>query len=357
MRGRGARGRLSATWWPALARVRALTRARRAARGRAPSPESAPALRRPARVSAARGSRSTRSRGFCALSLEILWFRLLDVAVKSHGLHLRHRARALPARPRPRAAWSARRLVARLRRPLAAFLALPVRAARERRRWRSRSSRGCRPRRPLYAWFFDYWGTSRSSTSARTGRCRQLAAALRACCRSRSSPCRRSSWGFRSRAAARGARRPAHERPQGRPAAGREHRRLHGGQPARRASLAARARSGPPGRFRLLMGAGGARVRCRRRARLRLARRFALRAALALVALAVALPGERRRSGSGCTATTRATPLAFSTRTRAAWARSLPGERRALAGLRQRQAPQLAALRRHPHAARRACPR
>ena len=76
--------------------------------------------------------------GFVALSLEIVWFRLLDVAVKSHGLHVRHRARALPARARRWAAWPARRSRARSRRPLRGVPAdCQCAAARARRRCRS----------------------------------------------------------------------------------------------------------------------------------------------------------------------------------------------------------------------------
>jgi hypothetical protein len=75
---------------------------------------------RPSR--SAPGWASTRSSGFCALSLEILWFRLLELAVKATAFTFGTMLALVPPRARPSGACSGRRFVARLRRPLRAFL-------------------------------------------------------------------------------------------------------------------------------------------------------------------------------------------------------------------------------------------
>ena len=108
--------------------------------------------------------------GFVALSLEIAWFRLMDVAVKSTAYTF-GTVLALYLLGLGLGSLVGGRRAARLERPLAAFLDLQLLLLASAGR-RSRSSRGCRPRRRGTACSSSTGSTSRSSTSARTGRCR-----------------------------------------------------------------------------------------------------------------------------------------------------------------------------------------
>ena len=93
--------------------------------------------------------------GFVALSLEIVWFRIIDVAVKATRLHVRHRARALPR-------WAGRRVprrrarVGRVRRP-APCLPRSASAAPRVRGPRRRSSSPSCARTPRSTTARPYW--------------------------------------------------------------------------------------------------------------------------------------------------------------------------------------------------------
>ena len=177
-------------------------------------------------IASACGSPSTRLSGFCALALEILWFRVLEMAVKSTAftfgtvlaLYLLGAAAGLP---------------------------------RSARRWWPACGTRCGPSSSCSA----SCSRTRGSPSRCSCRCRRTLPATRGTCATgaRAGSAWAATWEPAAvlapvrpaavrdlRAAhgahgpvvpdppARGARRPAHQRPQGRPAAGREHRRLRG---------------------------------------------------------------------------------------------------------------------------------
>src|SRR5262249_37859531 len=97
--------------------------------------------------------------GFVALSLEVLWFRLLDVAVKSTAFTF-GTVLAVYLLGSAAGCLVAVRRVERLRRPLATFLAcqcaivLPAGLA-------VTALVRLPPATPIYAWFVEYWGTYR----------------------------------------------------------------------------------------------------------------------------------------------------------------------------------------------------
>jgi spermidine synthase len=98
--------------------------------------------------------------GFCALSLEIVWFRIIDVAVKStaftFGTVLAVYLLGLAA-----GTFVGIALVGRLRHPLAAFLACEC-ALLASAAVAVRALTLVPPSTPFFAWFFELWGGHRS---------------------------------------------------------------------------------------------------------------------------------------------------------------------------------------------------
>ena len=227
--------------------------------------------------------------GLCALSLEILWFRVLEVAVKATAFTFGTML-ALYLLGSAIGCLAGAPFVARLRRPLHTFLAcqcvllaysgavilllvaLPADGA-------------------VLGWYWSYWqSTGRHLPAGRGVGLGHAEAALRLAAvralRTADDP-----DGLRvSRAAARGTGRPAHQRAQGGPAAGRQHRSgcMFGSLAVGLVSLRL---VGTTGTLRLLMVAGAlfAAVGLWR---------FGARTVFApllagLLVLAVALPGQR----------------------------------------------------------------
>ena len=268
---------------------------------------------------------------------------------QEHRLHLRHRARALPARPRrrqprrrpargaPRAARSRRSSTASCCCSSAAggALALVAWLPPGRRSTAGSSSTGAR---------------RASSTSAPTGTRRRCCASTRSC-RSRSSGCRRCSWASRSRPCS------ARSRTTRRRAAARSgccRRPTSSAAPPAACSRASCCSSGWARRAACACcsrEAGSCSCCCGRASRARARGLWARAAALLLVLLA--LPSNdalwRRLHGID-----RAAVEGLHRRGRERRERHVPGTGRALARDGQRPAAQLAALRGHPHAARRA---
>ena len=265
---------------------------------------------------------------------------------EGQGVHLRHRARPLPGRASPWAAWPPRLLVQRVGRPLRAFLLCqcallvyaggrrgPARpAARGHARLRvARRVLGAKPRTDP--------GRRREPAASRasTSRCPW-------CCSGRPP----SSWGspsrccsarcrtIRARAAARSG---SCRRPTSRAA----------WRAASLVGLWAVALAGHHGHrcgSVVLLGLGFCRGRRGSTAGARALRRAG---AALLVAAAAAVPPERAL-WPACTA--RRAPRRSWTRTPPAWPRSCPS-RRAPGRCREREAPQLAPVRRRAHAPRR----
>ena len=90
------------------------------------------------------GSRSMPSSGFCALALEMLWFRMIEVSVKSTALHVRHAAGRCISFGSGVGAIAGIALAPRDRRPAARLPGLPVPAARLRLRRDRAAASGCR---------------------------------------------------------------------------------------------------------------------------------------------------------------------------------------------------------------------
>ena len=144
-------------------------RARRARRSRAP--RARPRRSRKPRLDAVRGRRATHPfglwlslyalSGFVALSLEILWFRLVDVAVKSTAFTFGTVLGDLPARAPRRAACS------RCLASLACASRSPRSCSASARSWSLAGLsvialvRASADGTPVYAWLVEYWGTYR----------------------------------------------------------------------------------------------------------------------------------------------------------------------------------------------------
>ena len=265
-------------------------------------------------------------------------------------LHLRHRALRLPGGDGGRHAGPACRWRARAARSAARLPALPGRDPRLGGRGGARPRARCRPALPPFPTLLAYWSAPRPFNLGADWSAGTLLLLYVARAR---VPLRRADvpdGPVLRRAAARGARRRAHERPQGRLPAGLQHRGLRRGHAGRR-----------PRRARLVGHDGNAARADDRRPRVRgrdgaapPARAWdTVALGAALVALAVVLPGQR-----------------------ALWLR-LHGDvggdahgrggrdghggddprRRALEPVGERAHQQLAALRRLPHPARAPRPR
>ena len=135
---------------------------------------------------------------------------------QEHGLHLRHGARALPARPRRRQPGRRSRIAPRLARPLEAFLDLQLLLL-------ASAGAVARPRRapaaderPSTAASSTTGARRLSSTWGRTGTAADARGALRPAAAHALRAADARDGALVRRAAARGPGRPAHERPQGR---------------------------------------------------------------------------------------------------------------------------------------------
>ena len=239
VRGGGQRGRGSCSGWPRAGFAPARARPRtRPARRRGSTP------RRPRATASPSGSRSYGLTGFCALALEILWFRVLEMAVKSTAftfgtvlaLYLLGLGPGLPHRraaggPPPEPAEDVPRPA--------------VRAARCTRGSPSRCSSLLPPDTPGYTWYVALLGEglvrpraapgSPSSSGTCTSTCRPPSSRLPTVLMGLSFPTLQRAVHDDLR----------DQRAQGRPAAGGEHRGLRGGQPARRPRRP-RSASAPP---------------------------------------------------------------------------------------------------------------
>ena len=132
--------------------------------------------------------------GFVALSLEIVWFRLLDVAVKSTAFTFGtvlaiYLLGSATGRPRSGPRLVAPRRGARCG-PSCSSSARCWRSPRCRSSWSS----PCRPRPRRFAWFVDYWAGYDFFPLGHAGGPRRHRPPLRRSCRCCSSSCRPSSW-------------------------------------------------------------------------------------------------------------------------------------------------------------------
>ena len=247
-RGRGVRRRPGRAGNGGPDRARRETRRPAEATAEATSPEEAP---RPFGLWLALYALS----GFCALALEILWFRVMDVAVKSTAYTF-GTLLAVYLLGSATGSLAGIAIVRRVRRPLRAFLVLQCVLLALRRRRRS----------PLLTRMpGEHAGTTSGTTSCWGGpRSFNLggamywgaflrlyvvlpAGALR--------PAHPAHGPLVPDPAARGAGRSRDQRTEGGRAAGREHRGLRGGEPRSSASAPSRW-LGTPGTMRLLLVAG-----------------------------------------------------------------------------------------------------
>ena len=287
--------------------------------------------------------------GFIALSFEIVWFRLIDVGVKSTAFtfgtvlcvylvglgagSLAGSRLARPARAPPRG--------------------VPRRAARDPRdrgRGAWPSSRRCRPRAPVYSWFFEYWRQDpffQLGADWNAGALARLYALYPLALYGVPTVLMGLSFGALQRAV------------QDDPAT--SGRKVGFLQAANIAGCTAGSlltglvlleRVGTAGTVRLLVAAGALVFLAVRARAAGLTRGLALRG-LVLVVVLVALPGQatlwERLHGVPAD---EGRPT-FVGEDASAVSAVVPGARRELARGRERPAPQLAAVRGHPHAPRR----
>ena len=293
--------------------------------------------------------------GFLALSLEILWFRVMDVGVKStaytFGTVLALYLLGLGA-----GSLAGGRRAARLEQPLATFLDFQLLLLASAGAGARAPRAGCRPATPVYAWFFEYW---RQEGFFHLGADWNAATLLRlyALLPLALFGAAHAAHGPLVRGAAAGRPgRPRGERPQGRAAAGRQHRRLHRRAACVTGLAAARAARARRAACACWWRAAGSCSCCCGRAQPRGARGPWLRAA-ALAARAAGAAVERRAVAAAARHRRAASRSAFIGEDASAVSAMFQGRGRALARHGQRPAAQLAALRGDPHAARRACRR